>query len=244
MAAASGTDEDQPTRIGIDCGGVLLEMAKGGSSGRGEDTIFSSNFLSSPQEPGAFEAVKSMVGLVGADNVFVVSKCGDKVEQRTRQWLHHGNFFETTGFLEENLRFCKQRHEKAPICAVHDIRVFVDDRLDIIESVLAGGGVQFGVWFGARAETRQIPRPFREATDTGPHCVACQNWDDALKAITSYCTGPHRERVSVLPRKSDTPDTAKVSDRREVPVCRYWSTRGSCKYGESCRFLHNAGGSE
>ncbi|MBI2048098.1 MAG: hypothetical protein HYT27_03075, partial [Parcubacteria group bacterium] len=66
------------------------------------------------------------------DRVFIVSKCGPRVEKKTREWLAHHHFFERTGILREHVRFCRMRHHKAPLCHELGITHFVDDRLEVL----------------------------------------------------------------------------------------------------------------
>jgi hypothetical protein len=67
--------------------------------------------------------------------VWLVSKCGQKVERRSRLWLAHHRFYEKTGIAPENLRFCRDRKHKAPICRDLGIQFFVDDRVDVLATM-------------------------------------------------------------------------------------------------------------
>ena len=66
------------------------------------------------------------------DAVYVVSKCGEATEARSREWLSHNNFFERTGVPPSNVYFCRERAEKAPICTRLGVTHFVDDRLEVL----------------------------------------------------------------------------------------------------------------
>lgn len=143
-------------RIGIDIGRVIIQ-------GDGPDTSFVSgseeDALRAPAIDGAFESLARLVPRFGAGNVYLVSKCGKRVEARTRTWLAHNRLFEATGILEENLRFCRSREQKAPICAELGIRYFVDDRIDVLAFMTAVVPHRF--LFGARATDRPgvVPVP-------------------------------------------------------------------------------------
>ena len=67
--------------------------------------------------------------------VWLVSKCGPKVQARTRRWLDRHRFFQTTGIPYGQLRFCLNRRDKAPICDELGIGLFVDDRLDVLDAM-------------------------------------------------------------------------------------------------------------
>ena len=116
-------------RIGIDIGRVII-------AGDGPDTSFvggsDEEALRAPSIDGAFPSIARIVEAFGSENVFLVSKCGKRVEARSRLWLAHHRFYAETGVLEKNLRFCRTRPEKAPICDELGIQFFVDDREDVL----------------------------------------------------------------------------------------------------------------
>ncbi|WP_211300418.1 hypothetical protein [Nocardia fluminea] len=60
-----------------------------------------------------------------------ISRCGPRIERRTRQWLDHHDFAARTGIPREHLRFCRTRAGKAPHCAELGITHMIDDRLDV-----------------------------------------------------------------------------------------------------------------
>ena len=59
----------------------------------------------------------------------MISKCGQRVEEKTLHWLSHHDFFLRTGVTPENLHFTRTRDGKAPICERLGITHFIDDRL-------------------------------------------------------------------------------------------------------------------
>lgn len=116
--------------LGIDIGRVIIH-------GDGPDTSFvgaatDEEALRAPAMGGAFESIARLVERFGPDHVWLVSKCGKNVERKSRAWLAHHRFHETTGVLAEHVRFCRDRRHKAPIASELGIRFFVDDRLDIL----------------------------------------------------------------------------------------------------------------
>ena len=115
-------------RLGIDVGGVLAESvdtdAGGGSSSRddgGDDGGSSSgqpkkarrSLPVQMQEHGPTEVcvatVAGLVRLFGANNVFIVSKCGAHMQRATVVWLNHYEIFQRTGIRPENVCFCTNR---------------------------------------------------------------------------------------------------------------------------------------
>lgn len=152
-------------RIGIDIGRVIIQ-------GDGPDTSFvggsEEEALRAPAVEGAFESLARLTRRFAPGNVYLVSKCGKRVEARTHTWLAHRRFFEATGILEENLRFCRSREQKAPICAELGIRFFVDDRIDVL--VFMTAVVPHRFLFGAHETDR-------------PGVVAVPTWSAAEAAI-------------------------------------------------------------
>jgi hypothetical protein len=115
-------------RLGVDIGRVII-------AGDGPDTSFvggsEEDALSAPPIEGAFEALTRLREHF-AGRIWLVSKCGARVQARTRLWLAHHQFFERTGIDPLHLRFCRTRPEKAPICAELGITCFIDDRVDVL----------------------------------------------------------------------------------------------------------------
>ncbi len=107
-------------------------------NGDGADTSFLSapdaEALRAPALPGAFEALARLRERFQG-RVWLVSKCGPRIQGLTRAWLGHHRFFEETGILPAHLEFCRKRPEKAPIAARLGLTVFVDDRLDVLVSM-------------------------------------------------------------------------------------------------------------
>jgi hypothetical protein len=146
--------------LGVDIGRVIIE-------GDGPDTSFvggtEAEALRAPAMAGAFESLTRLRERL-AGRVWLVSKCGPKIQARSRLWLDRHRFFQTTGIPYGQLRFCRDRKEKAPICEELGIGLFVDDRLDILESMR--DIVQHRFQFGASSAPAGItPVPTWAATE-------------------------------------------------------------------------------
>lgn len=136
----------EKTRIGIDIGNVII-------GGAGADTsFFSDDFLLTPEVSGAFDAIAALT--VHYD-VWLLSKCGQKVQDKTLIWLSKHLFFEQTGVDPQQVLFCRQRSEKAGIAQGLGLSVFIDDRLDIISSM--DGMVDHPLLFESWEQIRQNP---------------------------------------------------------------------------------------
>jgi hypothetical protein len=122
--------------LGVDFGRVI----QGGADpdGGAVDTLFLGGTLeqaiASPATPGALEALERLVGRFEG-RAWIISKCGERTERKTRAWLDHHDFYGRTGLPRGNLRFCGRRADKAIHCAELGITHMIDDRLDVHEAI-------------------------------------------------------------------------------------------------------------
>ena len=112
--------------IGVDIGGVII----GRINDKTDTSFFGNNYLSTPAIEGAFEQI-ALLRKSGFE-IYLVSKCGIAVQEKSMDWLKHNRFFEITGIAPENARFCKTRKEKAGICESIGANYFIDDRLEVL----------------------------------------------------------------------------------------------------------------
>lgn len=117
-------------RLGIDIGRVIIEGDRPGGDtsfiGGGMEDVFAT-----PPTEHAFETVRRLVSRLDG-RVWLVSKCGARVEAKTRAWLAHYRFFEQTGLPESHLRFCRERPQKRDHAIALQLTHFVDDRADVL----------------------------------------------------------------------------------------------------------------
>lgn len=153
----------EPT-LGIDIGRVIIH-------GDGPDTSFigatDDDAMRAPEMAGALEAIGRLVPLFDG-HVWLVSKCGPRIAERSLRWLDHHRFWETTGVARERVRFCRQRKEKAGICRELGIGWFVDDRLDVL--VPMEGVVRHRFLFGASYAAAPAVYPVPDWT-TAEACI-------------------------------------------------------------------------
>lgn len=118
-------------RIGIDIGRVIITGDQPGG-----DTNFiggsMDDVLRTPAVPGAFDAIARLMRLFGG-RVWLVSKCGHRVEEKTRRWLEHHRFFALTGVTEDHMRFCRERPQKRDHAVDLGLTHFLDDRRDVLD---------------------------------------------------------------------------------------------------------------
>jgi hypothetical protein len=155
--------------IGFDIGGVIV----GGGRGNGaEDTsVFGDRYLETPEIDGAIEAITRLVKERFGGHAYLVSKCSQRIQDRTEAWLERRRFYDRTGILSMNKRFCRKRHEKGPICRGLGITHFVDDRVEVLNSTDAEVRR-----YAFRPDPKELER-FRTADR--PFLVA-HEWEDIL----------------------------------------------------------------
>lgn len=148
-----------PTALGIDIGRVIIAP----SDGRGDTSFLNGSdddAMQTPQNPGAFETIAALVEAFD-QRVWIVSKCGPRVQARSRRWLAHHHFYERTGVRPDRLRFCRNRRDKAPICEQLGLDAFIDDRADVLRPM--EGIVPWRLLFGP--QRRGAPHDMIEVTD-------------------------------------------------------------------------------
>src|SRR5262245_3779018 len=88
-------------RLGVDIGRVIIH-------GDGPDTSFiggsEADALKAPAISGALEAL-ARLNTFFEGRVWLVSKCGPRVQSRTRAWLGEHRFFERTGIAPDHVHF-------------------------------------------------------------------------------------------------------------------------------------------
>src|SRR2546423_209563 len=118
-------------RLGIDIGRVIID---GPAHPGGGDTAFFSGdeatMLATPEVPGAVPAIGRLVTWFGGQ-VWLVSKCGTRVQDRTMRWLTAHDFYGRTGLPRDHVRFCRTRAEKRRHCEELGLTHFVDDHPEV-----------------------------------------------------------------------------------------------------------------
>jgi hypothetical protein len=91
-------------RIAIDCGNVISITDTDDGGG---DLV--SKVIAGAPSAECVAAVRHIVDGFGAENVFVLSKCGTRVQQATMVMLGKADFFARTGLLPRHCLFCTKR---------------------------------------------------------------------------------------------------------------------------------------
>jgi hypothetical protein len=115
--------------LGVDVGGVLVDRIRADGS---DTSFFSERFLETPAVADAFATLALLSERRFGRRICIVSKCGPKVEEKTRLWLAHHRVLDALGLDDRALNFCRERRDKAPICKRLGVTHFIDDRLDVL----------------------------------------------------------------------------------------------------------------
>jgi hypothetical protein len=164
--------------LGIDIGRVIINAAD--SSGKADTSFLSGSeqtALETPASAGAFAAIAELASAFEG-RVWLVSKCGPRIQQLTLRWLQRQRFYELTGVRQDRVRFCLKRPEKRDHCLAIGATHFVDDRLDVLQHLV--GAVPHLYWFGHQSQASLGSAPsWAERT---------LDWPAAHRAILSELT--------------------------------------------------------
>src|SRR6478736_980101 len=103
--------------LGIDIGRVIIGAAD--PSGRADTSFLRGDeetALSTAATEGAFEIIAELTRLFNG-RVWLVSKCGPRIQAQTLRWLKRHDFFAKTGVQPNRVLFCLERHQKREHCA-------------------------------------------------------------------------------------------------------------------------------
>jgi len=159
----------RPPRLGIDIGRVIID---GPAHPGGGDTAFFTGddaaLLATPEVPGAIASMARLVTAF-AGQVWLVSKCGPRVQARTLRWLDGHDLYRRTGIPPDHVRFCRARADKRGHCEELGLTHFVDDRVEVHAAIR--GVVDHSYLFGP--QSGPVPPSVR-------HLVA---WEDVERAV-------------------------------------------------------------
>jgi hypothetical protein len=164
-------------KLGIDIGRVLIAPDTQNSK---PDTSFiggsMTDALATPPYEGMFDVVPSLVQKFDG-KVWLISKAGPRMQDKTRCWLRHHNFYARTGINEDNLRFCLERPQKADHCEALGITHFIDDRTDVLHHLKHVVASRY--LFGPQRQNTVVPHGLIEVL----------TWPDVAKAFAKNFDG-------------------------------------------------------
>jgi hypothetical protein len=131
--------------------------------------------LATPEMAGCAPAVARLAELFGG-RVWLVSKCGPRVQARTMRWLDASDFWARSGVPRGSARFCRERREKRGHCEELGLTHFIDDHPEVHAAIR--GAVRYQYFFGPQ----RAPVP--------PYGIHVPTWADALAVIPATVAGP------------------------------------------------------
>jgi hypothetical protein len=122
---------------------------------------------------GALESLRAVVQMGKFQEVWIVSKCGPKVQKLTLEWLGALDFWCVTGIPQDHIRFCLEFWGKDPICRDLGVTHFVDDRPKVLNCLhTVDNLIAFNPKPKAISDYKQ-PRPM----------AVVANWQEALQLL-------------------------------------------------------------
>lgn len=148
--------------LGVDIGGVIVARVAGDA----DTSFFGTRPMDTPAVEGVIEVLRELTTGPFDGRVHLVSKAGPAMQDRTRRWLQHTGFHDSTRIPRDNVHFVLDRSRKAPVCEGLAVTHFVDDRLDVLTSLtsvphkfLFVGGL------GEKRPPREVPAEIRTASN-------------------------------------------------------------------------------
>jgi len=157
-------------KIGIDIGGVIIAQDTDEP-----DLFFTEAFLNAKTFLDCFETIKHLVQSLGCENVFIISKCGESIQKKSREWLEHKNFFNITGFDPNNIYFCLERQEKAKIADKLGLTVFIDDRYTVLQYMLNSTQLNRLILFCPNSKEEELSK-----NNPNDKIIQMQSWKEVL----------------------------------------------------------------
>ncbi|MER5456065.1 hypothetical protein ABT008_14895 [Micromonospora sp. NPDC002389] len=144
---------DHVPRLGIDIGRVVIDGPR--HPGGGDTAFFTGDettMLATPEVPGALDTIARLVPHFDGQ-VWLVSKCGPRIQARTQRWLDAHDFHRRTGVDRDRVRFCRARADKRGHCLDLGLTHFVDDHPEVHSAIR--GAVAHQYFFGP--QRRPVP---------------------------------------------------------------------------------------
>lgn len=118
-------------RIGVDIGRVII----GGEARQSEQTLFGNDPLNAPEIHGAIDSIAALSDSADWEKIYLVSKCALPVEIRTLDWLEARDFHTRTGISVDDIYFCRDVKDKAPVARQLRLTHFIDDRISVLHQM-------------------------------------------------------------------------------------------------------------
>ncbi len=156
--------------LGVDIGGVIIDRV----GDRTDTSFFADNYLRTTAVPYAFDALRQLAAKRFGDRIFLISKCGQRTQEKTLRWLDHHQFCNITGIGRDHVRFCRERHEKAAVCEELEITHFIDDRLAVLRNLVNVGSLYL---------FRPRPDEVRQFTSSLSRVRQVNSWQEIVRDL-------------------------------------------------------------
>jgi len=165
-----------PEILGIDFGGVICDRV--GADGKIVAEFDDEEVFKIEPVAGVHDSIASLVSRkFGPKNTFLISSAlRIKTEINTRRWLMFQHFYELTYLPQEHVLICRKRQEKAEICREVGITHFIDDRPQVLQTLI--GVVPHLYWFQPRNQDLEEFPNLRQ-----PFVTICYSWPHVVDAI-------------------------------------------------------------
>jgi hypothetical protein len=104
--------------LGLDLGNTIVKP--------GKDGVMTAVF------PDAVETIRRLKASHFGDRVYIISKVNEAQRLRAEAFLRESSFLADVGIPREQVLFCAERRDKAPLAAAIGITDFVDDRPEVL----------------------------------------------------------------------------------------------------------------
>lgn len=163
--------------LGVDIGNVIIDHRK---TANGSVPFFlTDDYLEAPPVDGAFETLRELSDIF-KQSIHLVSKCDVITRDKNLTWLGHKQFYRHTATFRENVHFCNERRQKAEICEKLGITHFIDDKLEVLSSMIG----KVGNLYLFRPEESEKQKFSQYLTDVR----TAQTWEEVLKKIKNCCS--------------------------------------------------------
>lgn len=132
-------------KIGIDFGKTIGDIMK--NEGEIEYSII---------------AIEKIINRFGKNNIWIVSKAGEEMEKKIKNWLVEHNFYNLTGFLPSQIIFVKTHNQKREIVDKIKINYFIDDSYKNVREIYSSIYLDKFIWFkGNNRQLKDVPHKYR-----------------------------------------------------------------------------------
>jgi NADH:ubiquinone oxidoreductase subunit len=125
--------------------------------------------------PDALRVIARLAKERFSDRVYIVSRVSEEQEIRSRKFVLSAEFAEGTGIPIERVHYCRERHEKAPICKQIGVTHFIDDRPEVLAHM--EGIVPFRMCFQGRIADAE---EFKEKLTT---MISVNSWTEIERLL-------------------------------------------------------------